>query len=65
MGLGFRVIYKAKKFKLFGIDLIYKVKKLKALPLAIPYKGACTQIIAALAPKYPNSDYFKAKVYAI
>ena len=28
-------------------------------------KGPCTQIVDALAPKYPNRDYFKAKVYTI
>ena len=28
-------------------------------------KGPCTQIVDTLAPKYPNRDYFKAKVYTI
>ena len=28
-------------------------------------KGPCTQIGDTLAPKYPNRDYFKAKVYTI
>ena len=26
-------------------------------------KGPCTQIVYTWAPKYPNRDYFKAKVY--
>ena len=28
-------------------------------------KGPCKQIVDTLAPKYPNRDYFKAKVYTI
>ena len=28
-------------------------------------EGPCTQIVDKLAPKYPNRDYFKAKVYTI
>ena len=27
--------------------------------------GPCTHIVYTLAPKYPNRDYFKAKVYAV
>ena len=26
-------------------------------------KGPCTQIVQTRTPKYPNGDYFKAKVY--
>ena len=26
-------------------------------------KGPCSQIVYTLAPKYPNRDYFRAKVY--
>ena len=28
-------------------------------------KGPCTQIVYTWAPKYPNRDYFKAKVYLL
>ena len=32
--------------------------------MVIP-KGPCTHIVDTLAPKYPNRDYFKAKVSTI
>ena len=35
-----------------------------AVAACIP-KGPCTQIVDTLAPKYPNTDYFKAKVSTI
>ena len=36
----------------------YRVPRMSSIP-----KGPCTQIAYTLAPKDPNRDYFKAKVY--
>ena len=37
----------------------------KLMLLILFPKDPCAQIAHTLAPKYPNRDYFKAKVYTI
>ena len=53
----------------FGVSRIMRIHELQnnVGPKVFVYfpKGPCTQIVDTLAPKYPNRDYFTAKVSTI